>query len=253
MTVSSKSKVQSSKFKAEKHSSSFEPETLNFELVVRDLCKSFRLPSGDVLHVLGGVSFSVAVGEMVAITGSSGTGKSTLLHVLGGLEAADGGSVRLGDFDITRATVAEMARFRNHQLGFVFQSHRLLLDLTAMENVALPLRIARRSFAEAQAAAQLSLERVGLKERAAQHVGELSGGEQQRVSIARAIVANPQLVLADEPTGNLDARTGAEVGALLLFLCRARSLSVIIATHNEDLARTCDRVLRLQGGQLRET
>ncbi|HVF48784.1 MAG TPA: ABC transporter ATP-binding protein [Pyrinomonadaceae bacterium] len=221
-------------------------------LVVEDVWKSFRNPAGGVLEVLRGVTFAAAWGEMLAVVGASGAGKSTLLHVLGGLEAADAGRVRLGEFDITRAAVAEQSRFRNASVGFVFQFHHLLPDLTAAENVALPLLVARRSNAEARGAAQAMLERVGLRERAAHRTGEMSGGEQQRVAIARALVGEPRLVLADEPTGNLDARTGEEVGALLLSLCRARPACVVIATHNEQLARTCDRRLLIKDGRVGE-
>lgn len=234
------------------------PDTLNFAvqsvdagLMVNDLRKSFRDPAGRVLEVLRGVSLTLAAGEMLAVVGASGAGKSTLLHVLGGLEAPDSGCAQLGDFEITRArSHTAQAHFRNTQIGFVFQFHHLLPDLTATENVALPLLIARRSMAEARAAATDLLARVGLAARAAHRIGEMSGGEQQRVAIARALVTQPRLVLADEPTGNLDARTGEEIGALLLALCRARRAGVIIATHNEPLARTCDRVLLLRDGNL---
>lgn len=221
-------------------------------LLVKEICKAFRTPTGSILEVLRGVSFSVAAGEMVAIVGASGTGKSTLLHILGALEAADSGSARLDGFDVAQRVGAELGRFRNRDVGFVFQFHRLLPDLTAVENVALPLLIARRSWRQAHAAAMNLLDRVGLTERAAHKSGELSGGEQQRVAIARALVTSPRLVLADEPTGNLDTRTGEEVGALLLSLCRARNAAVIVATHNERLARTCDRILLLHNGKVQE-
>jgi lipoprotein-releasing system ATP-binding protein len=225
-------------------------QTPDAHLVVSGLRKSFRSPAGGVLEVLRGVTFSVAAGEMLAVMGASGAGKSTLLHVLGGLEAADEGSARLGEFEITRAGVAEQLRFRNARVGFVFQFHHLLPDLTAAENVALPLLVARRNGREAHDAALRMLERVGLIERAAHQVGEMSGGEQQRVAVARALISEPRLVLADEPTGNLDARTGQEIGALLLSLCRAQRAAVVVATHNEQLARTCDRALLLAGGRL---
>ncbi|MGI8566336.1 MAG: ABC transporter ATP-binding protein [Pyrinomonadaceae bacterium] len=226
--------------------------TLDSRLSVVGLRKSFVTPAGEKLEILRGVSLSVGGGEMVAVVGASGAGKSTLLHVVGGLEAADDGDVRLDGLDVLRASGAELARLRNHEIGFVFQFHHLLFDLTAEENVALPLVIARQSFAEARARATEVLGSVGLKERAAHGVGELSGGEQQRVAIARALANRPRLLLADEPTGNLDARTGEEIGTLLFSLCRARRLSAIVATHNENLARMCDRVLRLQNGRLDE-
>ena len=261
--MSSKFKVQSSKSDESPsdeglRASDIEPETLNFEpdadfgLAVGNLRKSFRDPSGGAIEVLRGVSFELKAGEMVAVVGASGTGKTTLLHVVGGLEAADAGSVRLGNFDVTSAGAARLARWRGREVGFVFQSHRLLLDLTAEENVALPLLVARRNGREAIASAREMLEKVGLGARASHAAGELSGGEQQRVAVARALVTRPRLVLADEPTGNLDSRTGDEVGALLLSLCREARACVLVATHNERLARLCDRVLHLSDGQIRE-
>jgi lipoprotein-releasing system ATP-binding protein len=223
-----------------------------FELKVEDLCKSFREPSGGVLEVLRGVSFRLRAGEMAAVVGESGAGKTTLLHVLGGLEAADSGSARLGGFDVTRAGSGALARWRGREVGFVFQSHRLLADLSAEENVALPLLVGREGRREALAAARSMLERVGLAARRRHAAGELSGGEQQRVAVARALVTRPRLVLADEPTGNLDARAGGEVGALLLSLCREARACVLVATHNESLARLCDRRLALREGELLE-
>ena len=221
-------------------------------LVVEGLHKSFREPSGGALEVLRGVSFELRAGEMAAVVGDSGAGKTTLLHVLGGLEAAESGRARLGRFDVTRAGAAALARWRGREVGFVFQSHRLLADLSAEENVALPLLVAREGRREALAAARLMLGRVGLAARLGHAAGELSGGEQQRVAVARALVTRPRLVLADEPTGNLDARTGEEVGALLLSLCREARACVLVATHNDRLARLCDRVLILREGRLEE-
>ena len=232
--------------------SNFELETLNFELKVEDLRKSFRDPAGGALEVLRGVSFCVGAGEMSAVVGESGSGKTTLLHLVGGLEAADSGVARLGRFKITGATHAELARWRGREVGFVFQSHQLLADLSAEENVALPLMVARTGTREAMARAREMLARVGLSARAAHASGELSGGEQQRVALARALVTRPRLVLADEPTGSLDARTGDEVGALLLALCREARACVLLATHSERLARMCDRVLTLQEGRILE-
>ncbi|HEX8502920.1 MAG TPA: ABC transporter ATP-binding protein [Pyrinomonadaceae bacterium] len=221
-------------------------------LVVEDLRKSFREPSGGALEVLRGASFSLRAGEMAAVVGASGAGKTTLLHLLGGLEAADSGVVRLGAFDVTRAGGAALARWRAREVGFVFQSHRLLADLSAEENAALPLLVARAGRREALGAARAMLGRVGLGGRLRHAAGELSGGEQQRVAVARALVARPRLVLADEPTGNLDARTGGEVGALLLSLCREARACVLVATHNEGLAALCDRRLALREGRLEE-
>jgi lipoprotein-releasing system ATP-binding protein len=221
-------------------------------LEVRELRKAYASPSGARLEVLRGVSFTLAAGEMLAVTGASGAGKSTLLHLLGGLDAADGGSVGLGEIELTRARGAELARVLNEQIGFVFQFHHLLPNLSALENVALPLLVARRKRADAHAAARALLGAVGLGERAAHLPGELSGGEQQRTAIARALVHAPRLLLCDEPTGNLDARTGERVAVLLSTLARTRGAGVIIATHNEQLARTCDRTLVLEDGLLRE-
>ncbi len=223
-----------------------------FELKVEDLRKSFREPSGGALEVLRGVSFCLRAGEMAAVVGDSGAGKTTLLHVLGGLEAADSGSAQLGGFEVTRAGAGALARWRGREVGFVFQSHRLLADLSAEENVALPLLVARAGRREAVEAARAMLERVGLAARLAHAAGELSGGEQQRVAVARALVTRPRLVLADEPTGNLDARTGEEVGALLLSLCREARACVLVATHNERLAGLCDRRFVLRDGELQE-
>ncbi|MDT5061279.1 MAG: lipoprotein-releasing system ATP-binding protein [Acidobacteriota bacterium] len=179
-------------------------------------------------------------------------GKSTLLHLLGGLEAADDGRIKLNDFEVTRAQGAGLARYRNEDVGFVFQSHHLLPDLTAAENVALPLTISRVAWSESRLRAVEALEAVGLNERATHPVGHLSGGEQQRVALARALIKRPRLVLADEPTGNLDAATGDEIGALLGSYCRASPAIVIIATHNVRLAEVCARTLLLDDGRIME-
>jgi lipoprotein-releasing system ATP-binding protein len=257
--MSAKLRVQNSKSKeadegvAPDAPTNFEHGALNSELIVEDLRKSFREPSGAVLEVLRGVSFRLGAGEMAAVVGESGSGKTTLLHVLGGIEAADSGSARLGGFEVTRAGAGELARWRGREVGFVFQSHRLLADLSAEENVALPLMVAREGRGAALARARELLERVGLGRRLRHAAGELSGGEQQRAAVARALVARPRLVLADEPTGNLDARNAEEAGALLLSLCREAGARVLVATHNESLARLCDRRFALRGGLLEES
>ncbi|HJU53767.1 MAG TPA: ABC transporter ATP-binding protein [Pyrinomonadaceae bacterium] len=214
------------------------------------LRKSFRSPSGAELEVLRSVSFSAVAGEVVAIVGASGAGKSTLLHTLGGLEEIDAGLVRLGDFEISGAAGARLSSFRNEEVGFVFQFHHLLPDLTAAENVALPLAIGRADWRESLRRATLALESVRLLERAAHPIGQLSGGEQQRVALARALVKRPRLVLADEPTGNLDAATGDEIGRTLRSYSRERAAVVILATHNAQLAAACDRTLVLEGGRI---
>lgn len=220
------------------------------ELRISDLYKSFLTPAGERLEVLRGLSFQAATGEMLAIMGPSGAGKSTLLHLLGGLEAADAGSVKLDEFELTTARGAGLLRYRSESVGFVFQAHHLLPDLTAAENVALPLAMARLGWSESMERALLMLESTGLAERAAQRVGRLSGGEQQRVALARALVKRPRLVLADEPTGNLDTTTGDEIAALLASYCETARAIVIIATHNERVARLCHRVLVLREGKL---
>ena len=202
--------------------------------------------------MLRGVSLGLRAGEAAAVVGASGAGKTTLLHVVGGLEAADAGSVKVGGFDVTRAPLSALVRWRGREVGFVFQFHHLLADLSAEENVALPLLVARTGRREALTRAHELLERVGLGARLAHAAGELSGGEQQRVAVARALVARPRLVLADEPTGNLDPHTGAEVGRLLLSLGRDARACVLLATHNESLATLCDRRLVLREGKLEE-
>ncbi|HUQ32854.1 MAG TPA: ABC transporter ATP-binding protein [Pyrinomonadaceae bacterium] len=212
--------------------------------------KSFRSPVGARLEVLCGVSLMAEPGEMLAITGASGAGKSTLLHTLGGLEAADDGVIRLGDFEVTRAQASDLARYRNEEVGFVFQFHHLLPDLTALENVSLPLLISRTARRESSERARQVLESVGLAERTRHPVNQLSGGEQQRVALARALVKRPRLILADEPTGNLDALTGDEIGQLLKSYCREQKALAVIATHNARLSGICDRTLILEGGKV---
>jgi lipoprotein-releasing system ATP-binding protein len=204
------------------------------------------------LTVLQGLSLSVDKGEMVAIVGASGVGKSTLLHVLGGLDATDGGSIRIGDADLAVMTPDQLTAFRNRHVGFVFQFHHLLPEFTALENAGMPMRIARRPAAERDGRAEALLARVGLTERLEHKPGMMSGGEQQRVAIARALVMDPWLLLADEPTGDLDEHTAESLHDLLREMHRERGLTSIIATHNPRLAAACDRVLRLEEGKLRE-
>ena len=230
------------------------------ELRVNDLWKGFHSRTGKRIEVLRGVSFSVPAGEVVAITGPSGAGKSTLLHVLGGLEAPDRGTIQLDQVG-SQGTESQTTGSRSSEsvrsplplegrVGFVFQFHHLLPDLNASENVALPLMIARFSRAESERRAALCLEEMGLGQRLSQRIGDLSGGEQQRVAVARALIGNPGLVLADEPTGNLDGSIGDEIGRLLVDYCRRHQAIVVIATHNARMAQLCDRLLLLQDGQL---
>jgi lipoprotein-releasing system ATP-binding protein len=220
-------------------------------LVVSDLRKSFLSASGERIEILRGVSFSASAGEAIAIMGASGAGKSTLLHLLGGLEGADHGSILAGQFAIDRAGRAALARFRNSQVGFVFQFHHLLSDLSAAENVSLPLRMMRQSPRGARRRAEKLLAELGLDGRsAASLVGHLSGGEQQRVAVCRALIARPAMVLADEPTGNLDTVSGDEIARSLVSYARDNRALVIIATHNPALAEICDRTLVLKAGRL---
>ncbi|MEK6280604.1 MAG: ABC transporter ATP-binding protein [Acidobacteriota bacterium] len=231
----------------------FGPWTLDFGLKVCDLRKSFLAPSGDRIEVLRGVSFFAQPGEAIAILGSSGAGKSTLLHVLAGLEEPDHGSIVAGDFALNNASPSALAHFRNRLLGLIFQFHHLLKDLTALENVSLPLMINRKSPGEASAAAGIMLETVGLGSRSSHLIGDLSGGEQQRVAVCRALVTRPHMVLADEPTGNLDSATGDAIAASLVSYAKETPAIVIVATHNQNLASLCDRSLVLRDGRLYET
>src|SRR5260221_7437335 len=201
------------------------------------------------LQVLRGLSLSVELGEMVAIVGASGVGKSTLLHVLGGLDAVDAGTVSIAGAELSSLPDADRVKFRNARVGFVFQFHHLLPEFSALENAEMPMRIARLPLSEARPRAEELLRRVGLGDRLTHRPGMLSGGEQQRVAVARALVMKPSLLLADEPTGDLDEATADALHALLREMHQAYGLTSIIATHNPRLAAGCDRVLRLEGGQ----
>src|SRR5215208_655911 len=217
---------------------------------VSQLTKSY--PVGDTrLPVLKGLEVSLERGEMVAVVGASGVGKSTLLHVLGGLDSVDQGVVRIGETTLSALPDADVVAFRNRHVWFVFQFHHLLPEFTALENAEMPMRIARRPAAERRRRAEELLQRVGLAHRLEHRPGMLSGGEQQRVAIARALVMDPTLLLADEPTGDLDEHTADSLHELLREMHRERGLTSLIATHNMRLAAACDRVLRLEEGQLR--
>ncbi len=220
-------------------------------VTVEGLNKSYPV-AGQRLHVLRDLGLTVEKGEMLAIMGASGVGKSTLLHVLGGLDTIDSGRVLVGEHDITAMTDEARVAFRNRHVGFVFQFHHLLPEFSAVENAEMPLRIARVPTAKARPNAEALLRRVGLGERLDHRPGMLSGGEQQRVAVSRALVMQPSLLLADEPTGDLDEATADALHALLRDMHREFGLTAVIATHNPRLAAQCDRTLRLEGGKLRE-
>jgi lipoprotein-releasing system ATP-binding protein len=215
----------------------------------RGLCKAYRSGPG-AIEVLRDLDLEVRTGEAVAIVGDSGVGKSTLLHVLGGLDRADAGQLEFRGGSLREMDATSMAEHRNRNVGFIFQAHHLLPEFTALENVEMPFHIGRRPDGAAGEAGRI-LNRLGLGDRLGHRPGELSGGEQQRVAIARALAAAPELVLADEPTGNLDPRTGRRVFNLLKELQQERGFALVLASHSERLAAGCDRVLRLDEGRLR--
>jgi lipoprotein-releasing system ATP-binding protein len=216
---------------------------------VRDLCKSY--PSGNQrLEILADLNLNVGKGDMIAVTGVSGSGKSTLLHLLGGMDRPDSGSIRISGLEISGLERIEMADFRNRKIGFVFQFHHLMPEFTALENVMMPLLLRGTARPEAATRAETLLADVGLRERGHHRPGELSGGEQQRVVLARALVGAPDLLLADEPTGNLDPHTGHIIQELFRSLHARYALTSILVTHNEKLAATCARVYRLENGEL---
>jgi len=211
--------------------------------------KSYRDGAARV-RVLAGVDLSLAAGERVAIVGPSGCGKSTLLHLLGTLDRPDAGTVSIGGRRVDRLSARALARFRNRTIGFVFQFHQLLPDFDALENVMMPARVAGHSAAEAARRAEPLLAQVGMAERLDHFPSQLSGGERQRVAICRALVMAPALLLADEPTGNLDPASAEQVFQLLLRLQAEHGTTAVVVTHNPVLARRCGRVLGLDGGRL---
>jgi len=231
------------------HSATRIPQSVMAFLRVRGLRKTFAL-GGERLEVLKGIDLDVTRGEFVAVVGPSGAGKSTLLHLLGALERPSAGEIAYGEVALGGLGEEALARFRNRTVGFVFQFHHLLPEFTALENVMLPLLIGRRGAPEARERAAAMLQAVGLGERLRHTPAELSGGEQQRVAMARALAAGPSVLLADEPTGNLDSKTGEGVFELLRQLNRERELTVIMVTHNEALSRRADRVVHMEDGRL---
>jgi len=218
---------------------------------VENLSKVYRSGESDLV-VLDRVNFEVQPGERLALVGESGAGKSTLLHLLGGLDRPTSGTIYYKTKDISGLGDSDLADFRNREIGFVWQIHYLLPEFTALENVMMPLLIRGGSHAEAASASLARLEEVGLGTRASHRAGELSGGEQQRVVLARALVGNPSVLVADEPTGNLDFRTGEMIFDLLTSLHRSHQLTSVFVTHNLSFARRCDRILRMERGILAE-
>lgn len=216
---------------------------------VVNLQKSFQM-NGYTLNVLKGITLDIARGEMIAIVGASGAGKSTLLHMLGTLDRPTTGSVLFDGQDVFALPEDAQAEFRNKRIGFVFQFHHLLPEFTALENTFLPALIQNRPADDAQAEAMQLLTDVGLGERLHHKPGELSGGEQQRVAVARALMQRPDLVLADEPTGNLDTHTGEALFGLLRKLNKTRGTTFVIVTHNDKLSAQADRIIRMEDGQI---
>lgn len=222
-------------------------------LTARDIVKTFRGGDGGLVHVLNGVSLDVARGEMVAVVGASGAGKSTLLHVVGALERPDSGSVVVDGEPLVARSDDELAAIRNRKIGFVFQFHHLLREFSALENVSMPLRIAGASDSHATNRARDLLSRVGLSERASHRPNQLSGGEQQRTAVARALAMDPALLLADEPSGNLDHGNAERLHQILAELARDLEIGMVVVTHNRALAARADRVLLLESGSLVES
>ncbi|MEE2787674.1 MAG: ABC transporter ATP-binding protein [Myxococcota bacterium] len=218
-------------------------------LSTRKLRKAFQ-HEGRTINVLNGVDLDIAPGERIAVVGKSGAGKSTLLHILGALDTPTSGEIWFEGVDLLKMSPREMANFRNEHIGFMFQFHHLLAEFTAIENVMMPALIGRRTRSEAERDAHELLDAVGLSERLRHRPSELSGGEQQRVALARALMGKPKLLLADEPTGNLDSQTSDGIHALFEFMNQTFGTAMLIVTHNQDLARKMPRQMRMADGQL---
>jgi lipoprotein-releasing system ATP-binding protein len=215
-----------------------------------NIWKEYPTGKNQTLPVLKGVDIEIKHGEFVVIVGPSGSGKSTLLHLLGGIDKPTEGLVKIGDQNISAMSDDELAAFRNSSLGFIFQFHHLLPEFSALENICMPALIAGKTIKKASPRAHILLEQVGLSDRANHKPNELSGGEQQRVAVARALMNNPQLVLADEPSGNLDEENGLNLHRLLVHLSEEFGMTFVVATHNFDLTRRANRVLKLSDGKL---
>ena len=223
----------------------------NTVLACRSVSKSYR--DGELhVDVLDNLNFDVAEGQSVSIIGASGSGKSTLLHILGGLDMPTSGSVNLMGNDLGKMSQKQLGDLRNRYLGFVYQFHHLLPEFSALENVMMPLLIGKKPKAEAEAAAAAMLEKVGLKQRMLHRPSELSGGERQRAAIARALVNNPKCLLADEPTGNLDRKNAQNILAMMLDLKNELGTSLVVVTHDDELADRFDRVMLMEDGSLRD-
>lgn len=222
-------------------------------LEAHELTRTFVGGDGGVLTVLDGVTLKIEQGEMVAVVGASGAGKSTLLHLLGALDRPSSGRVMIGDVALEHLDDDALAALRNRKVGFVFQFHHLLREFSALENVVIPMRIAGWDVAAATKRAAELLDRVGLSGRTSHRPAELSGGEQQRTAVARALALDPAIILADEPSGNLDHGNAERLHALFAELCRDLEIAMVIATHNRSLAQRADRVLLLEDGKLVET
>jgi len=218
-------------------------------LILEDIYKSYQ-HHGETIEVLSGIDLEVHAGESVAVIGASGVGKSTLLHIMGSLEPPSKGVVRFGEHQLDKMEEQPLCRVRNREIGFVFQFHHLLPEFNALENTMMPALIARVSSGKAAGMAREVLKEVGLDRRLTHRTGEMSGGEQQRVAIARALIMKPRLILADEPTGNLDWKTGQEIAELLVRLNREIGMAMVIATHNQRLASRMSAQMEILGGKL---
>jgi lipoprotein-releasing system ATP-binding protein len=219
-------------------------------LTGENIWKEYPMGKNQTLQVLKGVDIEIRRGEFVVIVGPSGSGKSTLLHILGALDRPNEGIIKLGEQNVFELAEDQLTGFRNRSMGFIFQFHHLLPEFTSLENVCMPALISGKTIKEATPRAKLLLNQVGLSDRADHRPNELSGGEQQRVAVARALMNNPQLVLADEPSGNLDEENGLNLHRLLVHLSMEFGMTFIVATHNFDLTRRANRVLRLSDGKL---